>query len=450
MRLALPDSLALKIPLSPAMRLPRLDQAVIILIFMLGYQPFGSMASLLLFGAAMGLLILSTPMRAYLVVNWLCLVAYLGLVAWFLSLRIPINLPLFVIYFLYASALVATFHVLSRRMGDWKRQDLHVVINWILALDLAVNLIPVLVELMIHGFGDYITGLSGFLIEESLSQNRTYAVKAGCVVVLAIANFKAQRNAISVVSIVFNLLVMVVTVSVTTILAFMIALAAAIVFVKNPIKILFALSTLIPLAFAANFLNQALGSSDIFDMVLNVNTHYVPKIDLYKQYFNEMIAQYPWMPLFGNGFGNSMNRFAVLANFKGTSNFPGKEAFASLLEAPQVHRHLVDYYNLEKGIMGGSIISVPWSSLAGLIFEFGMVGFAFAVLLAWPALKRIWRTGAGSMVGSGRFLLVFLAGNLFWDCYLDYPEVMVPYFICLLAMVGLERRPSDSGPTSSV
>jgi hypothetical protein len=398
------------------------------------------MPALMFYIVAMAILILTTPIHSRVLVNWLLFSAYLAGSALCLSPFIPINLPLIVIYLLYGSGMVATFHVLSTRMGAWSLQDLKILVNWMLALDIAVNAVPVALELAMYGIGDYVTGMSGLLLKASLSQNRTYSLKAGCLLVLAFANFRSQRNALSVVSICFNLFVLLIGVSVTAILAFIIALASVVIFRKNPLKALLALFVLIPLAFAANYLNQANGSADVFDMIININTHYVPKVDLYKQYFTDMIGRYPWMPFFGNGIGNSMNRFALLANFEGSSNFPGKEIFAAALEAPLVKLHLVDHYDLNNGIIGNSIISVPWSSLAGIIFEFGLVGIAFAVVLAWPALKAIWKVGSGSLIGSGKFLLIFLLGNLFWDCYLDYPEVMVPFFITALALVGLERH----------
>lgn len=443
MRLAFPHSLPLTIPLRRSLVFPRGDQAGILFIFLLGFQPLGSMPALMMFVMAMALLVVQTPIQSRVMVNWLSLAAYFAAVALCLSPFIPINIPLFGIYFLYASGLVATFHVLSIRMRAWSVEDLRMLVNWMLALDIALNAVPVVIELAMHGIGDYVTGLSGLLIKSSLSQNRTYSIKAGFLLVLAVANFRAQRNTLSVVSICFNLFVLLIGVSVTAILAFIIALGAGVLFRRNPFKALLAVFALVPLAFAANYLNQANGSADVFDMIININTHYVPKIDLYKQYFTEMLVDYPWMGFFGNGFGNAMNRFALLANFEGSSNFPGKEAFSVVLEAPLVQRHLVDYYDLNNGIIGNSIISVPWSSLAGLVFEFGIVGLAFATVLAWPALKYLWRAGSGSLIGSGRFLLIFLAGNMFWDCYLDYPEVIVPFFICALALSGLDRARAD-------
>lgn len=442
MRLALPHSLPLTIPLRRSLTFPRGDRAGILLIFMLGFQPFGSMPALMIFVMAMALLIVTTPMHSRVVVNWLSLSAYLGAVALCLSPFISINFPLFSIYFLYGSGLVATFHVLSTRMRAWSVEDLRMLVNWMLALDIAVNAVPVAIELAMHGIGDYVTGLSGLLIKTSLSQNRTYSVKAGFLLVLAVANYRAQRNSLSAASICFNLFVLLIGVSVTTILALIIALGSGVIFRRNPFKALLALFALVPLAFAANYLNQANGSSDVFDMIININTHYVPKIDMYKQYFTILIGEYPWLPLFGNGFGNTLNRFALLANFQGSSNFQGKEFFSAVLEAPFISRHLVDHYNLNYGIVGNSIISVPWSSIAGLILEWGLVGIVFATALAWPALKTLWNAGSGSLVGSGRFLLIFLAGNMFWDCYLDYPEVMIPFFICALALSGLDRSPS--------
>jgi hypothetical protein len=265
-------------------------------------------------------------------------------------------------------------------------------------------------------------------------------VRAGCIAILAAANYKRQKNALSLASLGFNLFVLLLGVSVTTIMAYVGALAAGVIFRKNPLKSLAALAALFVLAWMANVLNQANGSSDIFDFILHLNTHFVPKVDIYRQYFAEMIGQYPWLPFFGNGFGNAMNRFALLPNFQGSANFPGKDLLALALDAPLVQRHLVEYYDLNNGVAGNSIISTPWSGLTALVFEWGAVGLAFGTALAWPALKSVWRAGSGTLIGSGKFLLVFLAGNLFWDCYLDYPELMIPFFVCALAMVGLERR----------
>lgn len=439
MRLAIPSYVAFRVPTVLRIPVPSARLWPIVLLVCLAFQPFGSFAALGLYIVALAGLFLTRPLPGRNASNWAVLLGYLALALVLVSAFQPASPGLFVVYATYLTLCMGAYWYISGKIESCSRDELLRIVNLVLLADLALNLPTTLIEIVLMGIGDWVTGLSGILLSESFSQNRTNSIRAAMIGVLALVNYRHQRNGLSAVSAGFNAACLILATSMTTILSAFGALAAAILLRRKSAATLVWGAAVVAFLLVANAVNQhLLKTESLFDFVAELNTKWLPKLDIWRQYFAEILPQHPWMLLVGAGLGGMMNRFAILANFQNYSSFPGKEAISSLLRSDLTKTHLVDYYNLEKGVVGRSIISTPWSGNMSFLMEWGLLGILIGLFLAWPFLRRLWGAGRGYLIGSGRFLLLFSFFNLFFDCYLDYPEIVVPFIAVACIIMALE------------
>lgn len=447
MKFAVPYTFVVRPSSAWRIGIPRKGHWVILFLIGLAFQPFGSFASLALFLASCSLMVYLHPVRGRHLANGWILLLYFALVGLLLKLFQPVNPMLFLLYAAYWALGVLTYTSLANRIGDSSRKDILILINWILALDLAINLPPCLIELVRDGIGDWVTGLSGLILQQSASQNRTNSVRAVALAVLALVNYRQQRNGLSLLSLGFNSSVLILATSMTTIMSAFGALGAVVVLRRINLRTLVFGAALVGMVLVANIINQHfLKTESMFDLISQLNTRWLPKLDMYRQYSIELIERKPWLLLLGFGFGNFMNRFSILANYANYSMFPGKAFISSLLESPFTKTYLVDYYGLGRQDVGSSILITPWSGFLSIVTEWGLIGILLGALCAWPMLRSLWVSRQASLRGPGRFLLLFLVFNLGFDCYMDYPELMVPFFIITLLMVNVYREDGKVRP----
>lgn len=434
--------LAMRTSVPTRFRFPVLEWRFLplLLAYLVAIQPFGSIACIF-FGACVILLgALLRPLPALPLANWGALALAMGAYSLLLSPLVGQNAPLLILYASYFTLLILGWLVMRGAIDGLTAAETRSLVQWLLLADLAFNLPSVALELARHGPGDWVTGLSGLFLNSSLSQNRTNAVRGCFIAVLAAYQWRAGRSRLAAVSLGFNLAMVVLATSMTTLLSGIAAFAAC-GFLRGKLRqkltVLFGCSAL---AAGGDYMNQVrYGSSSIFTFILNFNSRWIPKLDAFVQYARELIFEYPWLLFTGNGLGNFLNRFALLTNYRNYSGFPFKEAISPWFSQELIREHFIERYHLEQGIVGNSIISTPWSGVLSLLLEWGLLGILAALVLS----RRFWLGLLGvkgsSLLGSGRFLLLLLVFNMFFDCYQDYVEIMLPFFLVALLLIKLDR-----------
>lgn len=429
----------LVIPLQYRVRMADAKSGLVLSLFFLASLPIGSPAALVLYGLMGCGLILTHRVPALPIGNFTVWLGLLGCASLASATFVPVNLVLAGGYAAYLLFLVFCGVIINREIRSMPAGDRVLLIGWLLFLDLAINMPAVLVQLAVWGPGDMVQGSSGLLLGDALSQNRTNSVRAGFLIVLALSN--VREGFLPKLSLAFNVCVLLLATSMTTIFSGVLALFVTLAARRNVLGLLPYLLGLVGVAFLADKVNQMIfNSTSVFEFLLTINTRWIPKLDVWNQYFTEVLDRNPAAALFGTGLGNFSNRFAILSNYQNYSDFPFKDVISSLLHSPLTTTHLIDRYRLEQGIVGSSIISVPWSGMIGAVAEFGLAGLAVLAALGRNWISSVLNGARGNSWNNGMALLLFFCFNLLFDCYVDYPEVVFPFLITAALLAVPARR----------
>lgn len=418
----------IRLPTRFTVKLPGAAASVVLFFFLLACQPLGSPAALALFVAFSCLLCLLYPLPAVPIANLLAAMGItMSLGAFNLLLSRP-NYMLSAFYIIYLVLMAMAAILLFRRIRSLRAPDFEGLIAWMLLADLFLNGPCIAYQLLRFGPGDMIQGFSGIFLGNGLSQNRTNSIRTGFIIILCLANLSSRHRILIRVSLAFNALCLLLATSMTTILSAIMALALFMFFRMNLIRFTpYGILVLI-LTIVSDRVNTAIfETSSVFDYLATINTRWIPKLDIYGHYFGTMVRENPVMLLTGLGIGTFANRFAILTNFSNYSHFPFKDAISAFFASPETASHLIARYKLEDGIVGASIMSVPWSSILSLLTEWGLVGLALLALAGYPWLVTVWKGRRGNSYA--RLLFMFFGFNLLFDSYLDFPETLFPFAI---------------------
>jgi hypothetical protein len=404
-------------------------------VLLLSFQPLGSFVSLFLFLGLMGLLLLVEGVPAKPVGNWAVVLGtyfVILLVTW--AVR-PENFLLFLLYSGYLTLLLLFGLIVGKAVYSMSGEDKENAIYLILIVDLIINMPSVLIELARLGPGDPIQGFAGLLLSDNFSQGRTNAVRAGILLSLAMLQYSRRKGFITMASACFNVSVLVLCTSMTTLLSLFGAVAVALFLTRQSNRML-KLAIVIGVAVLGGFINEVVYKVSMAAYLLALNYHFAftPKLNIYLHLGSTVFPERPLAIFFGNGLGNFMNRFAILTNIDNYARFPFKKILMALLISPDTRTHLVGTYGLENGITGNSILGVPWNGMLSFFLETGLLGFAFILLLLGRFFRKVVKTGT-NILGSGVFLVSFFCLNMLFDNYLDYPEVVCFFLLvsCLFA-----------------
>ncbi|MDB5103998.1 MAG: hypothetical protein JWP91_1687 [Fibrobacteres bacterium] len=445
--------LAMTVPLRLRLPLPTGDDWLPLGLMLISFLPFGSFAALILFSMVGMAACILQPVPYRPTANFLgmvALVAFAGLIRVFFG---GTNFGLEAFYVLYLSLVVMVGILTTRKVLNLNQAAFGHFIAILMVSDLVLNMPAVAFQLATKGPGDFVQGFSGILIADALSQNRTNSIRAGFYIILCMANGDSRYRLLTRVSLVFNACVLLLATSMTTIFS---AIAAAGIFLLMSLdlrKTLVFGSLGAGVAFLANTINRAVfrDTTSVFEFAASLNTRWIPKLDIYNHYFGTLIFQDPILPWLGYGIGNFGNRFAILTNYSGFSHFPMKEAISALFASPPTALNLVDRYNLESaGIIGSSIVSTPWSGVMALIGEWGILGTVLIAWVGWPWLSKF--LPSRKIVSMAPLLFLFLAFNLMFECYLDYPEVIGPFVVvsaCLFRLAHPKSARRDRAASST-
>lgn len=406
-------------------------------------QPLGSSFTLVLFFLfTMGLALLRR-IPARVAGNSACILVLYFLILLTNSLFIKESINLFLFYSFYAAMCVAYFIIIKGVVERMSTEDVDKSILLILLLDMLLNVPAVAMQIGLHGVGDYVSGLSGLFSQGSLSQGRTNTVRAGMLMVLALVRYSRKKDGLSLVSAGFNMAVLVGALSMTAILsafgAGMVALFAA----KQRHRML-KLALIVGIVVLGGIFNEMKYGVSYANYLLALNYHYelTPKFNIYKVVIEQFVPDRPWTFLFGNGLGNLMNRFAILFNFENYSAFPFKEHVQSIFESTEARTHMINRYYLESGVVGNSIVSVPWSSGLAIFLEAGVLGLGLLFFSVRHFIRDVLKVRRG-LIASGTFFLAFFFFNIMFDVYVDYPEVLCA-FLMVGFLLGAMERPQAS------
>lgn len=423
--------------------------APILFAYFIAILPFGSVVTLVGSIAFFFLYIFFTKVSYLPVKYWFGVLIGLGFLSGFYSLLIGQKIGLYLFYASYLSILLGWYLILKKRISCLNQIQLEHLCILLLGLDLALNIPAVLVEIGMHGIGDWVTGFPGVLLQSTLSQNRTNALRAGimCFMSSFIYFNTPLKSWIVLLSIAFNGLVIIFAMSMTTTISFAGAFIFSSFFNATLKKKLFAISGCISFAFIGDFVNRVTyQTTGVIDFALSFSTRWIPKLDAYLYFFSNLCFQYPWVLFFGFGPGNYMNRFVILTNYQKYSDFPLKSLFEKIFANNLVCENLIDRYHLENGVLGNSILGTPWSGNLSLLSEWGIFGLIILWLLCGNIIKKIWKLPSVSIIGSGKFFMAFVFLNSFFDCYQDYPETVIPIFISVLIVLKYQKLKPDLRP----
>jgi hypothetical protein len=251
---------------------------------------------------------------------------------------------------------------------------------------------------------------------------------------------RRTKDFLSGLSAVFNLGVVVMALSMTTILSAFAAGMLVLALSKDQAYRIPKMAGIVGVAVVGGIFNKLKYGVSYSDYLLAFNYHleFMPKLNMYKKVIEEIAPDHPWTILVGHGVGTFMNRFAILFNFKNYAFYPFKGELMDFFNNENTIDKVIQAYHLEAGVVGNSILSVPWSSAMSLYLETGLLGIFILVLFLRNFGRDILKV-RGGMIGTGLFFLAFVSFNSLFDVYMDYPETACSFLLIGLLLGAMGR-----------